>query len=353
MRSKVARFLTMLCLAAPAAAQQVLFTEDFEDGLAGWTPAGMWNAEDASNLCGSWAAPFPSGTGVAYYGNETPCTYNAGPGIPLAASLAWDGWIDLPAGAASISLRFWMTSQSEYCWGGWDLHELWIDVENGPSHLFALCTDWNGDVATVAWHERRIDLTTLGGSRVRPRFHFDSVDGSFDWYRGWFVDDVSISVEPGVRVCPGLGFFTGCPCAPQSSFPLPVAGGCRNSTNQSAVLVSSGAPVVSADTLGITVRNLPPNASCILAQASGSSNAYVFGDGVRCVSGQIRRMGIVAASNGVASWPPPGTDPIALRGLVPAAGGTRYYYVNYRDVLPWCTTATFNLTDAQRIVWVP
>jgi len=161
-------------------------------------------------------------------------------------------------------------------------------------------------------------------------------------------------VEPGARVCPGSGFVTGCPCT--GGFgppPMPVAGGCHNSTGHSAVLVSSGAPVVSGDTLSITARNLPPNASCILAQASGSGNSVVFGDGVRCVSGQVRRMGIVAASNGVANWPPPGSDPISLRGLVPAAGGTRYYYVNYRDVLPWCTPATFNLTDTQRIVWVP
>jgi hypothetical protein len=98
---------------------------------------------------------------------------------------------------------------------------------------------------------------------------------------------------------------------------------------------------------------MPPNASCILVQASATGSFAHFGDGVRCVTGQVRRMGLLAASSGVASWPPPGADPISVRGLVPAEGGTRYYYVNYRDVLSWCTSATFNLTDAQRIVWVP
>ncbi len=353
MRSKLTRLLAALCIAAPAAAQQVLFLEDFEDGLAGWTPTGLWNAEGATNPCGSWCAPFPSGTGVAYYGNESPCHYALPGGAPSVGSLAWDGWIDLPAGAPSISLRFWMASQTEYCWGNWDRHELWIDVENGASQLFELCADWWGQSATLPWHERRIELTTLGGSRIRPRFRFDSVDGEADGYRGWFVDDVSVSVEPGVRVCPGSGFYTGCPCAQQFGPPMPVAGGCRNSTNLSAVLVSSGTPVVSADTLSLTARNMPPNASCLLVQASASGNSVVFGDGVRCVSGQVRRMGSLAASNGVASWPPAGSDPIAVRGLVPPEGGTRYYYVYYRDVLPWCTSATFDLTDTQRIVWVP
>jgi hypothetical protein len=64
-------------------------------------------------------------------------------------------------------------------------------------------------------------------------------------------------------------------------------------------------------------------------------------------------MGILAASNGQAMWPPPGAQPLSVRGNVPASGATRYYYVNYRDLGAYCTAATFNATDAQRIDWAP
>src|SRR5205085_5310157 len=108
-----------------------------------------------------------------------------------------------------------------------------------------------------------------------------------------------------------------------------------------------------ADTLELRAEHMPPNAFAILTQATASANPVAFGDGTRCVGGQLRRMGTLQASNGIATWPPSGGPRISATGIVPAQGGTRYYYVFYRDVLTYCTTATFNLTDTQRIVWVP
>lgn len=344
--------LALLFLAVPASAQGEIFRADFENGLAGWTATGLWNPEDASETCAIPILPFPSGTGAAYFGIDSACNYDAYPAI-AQGELSCDTWIDLPAGAASITLRFWSSSHTEYCWGGYDIHSIWIDVEGGASVRAPYCDgvpDWILNTG-VPWHERRVDITSLAGSRVRPRFTFESGDGETDNFRGWFLDDVSVLVEPGVRVCPSTGFVTGCPC----DFVrwVPNAGGCINSTYKSAVVLTSGSPTISADTLTLRARNMPPNASCLLTQAAGSSSPVPFGDGLRCVSGQLRRMGALMAQNGAASWPPPGTDSISVRGGVPAQGGTRYYYVYFRDVLPYCTSATYNLTDMQRIVWAP
>lgn len=345
------RLLVVALLSSSASAQTVLFHEDFEDGLAGWSATGLWNAQDAAEICSSGVQPFPSGTGAAYFGIDSACNYDLG-NDPSFGQLRWDGWIDLPAGAASITLRYWSWSETEHCWGDWDLHAIEVRQEGGPLEHFSYCDNPPSGTALpqMRWHERRHDLTHLAGSRIWPSFHFYSVDGEVNEGRGWFVDEVSVIVEPGVRVCPDPGFVSGCPCGPTW---IPVAGGCRNSTQQSAVCLSSGSPTVSSDTLGITARNMPPNASCLLTQASGFGTPVVFGDGIRCVSGSLRRMGSLAASNGTASWPPAGSDPISVRGGVPASGGTRYYYVYYRDVLNYCSPATYNLTDMQRIVWAP
>jgi hypothetical protein len=64
-------------------------------------------------------------------------------------------------------------------------------------------------------------------------------------------------------------------------------------------------------------------------------------------------MGTLVASNGVASWPPAGGQPLSVKGLVPPEGGTRYYQVIYRNAADYCTSATFNLTDAQKVTWLP
>jgi hypothetical protein len=42
-----------------------------------------------------------------------------------------------------------------------------------------------------------------------------------------------------------------------------------------------------------------------------------------------------------------------VKGLLPPGGGTRYYQVIYRNAADYCTSATFNLTDAQKVTWLP
>jgi hypothetical protein len=113
-----------------------------------------------------------------------------------------------------------------------------------------------------------------------------------------------------------------------------------------------GTPSVSADTIQLRAEHMPPVASAILTQATGTNTPVAFVDGVRCISGQLLRMGSLFASGGVGTWPLAG-ESISVRGMLPAAGATRYYYAYYRDVQNYCTTATANLSDTRRIVWGP
>jgi hypothetical protein len=259
--------------------------------------------------------------------------------------------------APSISLRFWSWSESEFCWGwveggGWDIHWVEIEAQNGPNQGFTqdLCV-WNGPSWTLLpWHERRIDLSAYRGASVRVSFGFSSVDPENNHGLGWLVDNVSIIAEPGERVCPSAGLVTGCPCSQSNA---PVAGGCRNSTGQSATLISDGVASVAADTLTFTAAHMPPGTSPTLFQGSLGVTPAVFGDGVRCVGGTQLRMGTLIGSNGTSSWPAPGSPPLSVKGLVPPGGGERYYQVIYRNAVGFCTPATFNLTDAQRVVWTP
>ena len=347
--------IAILALASPVTAQQVVFAEGFESGLSNWTATGLWNLEDSSDPCGSQVSPFVEGTKAAWYGSPTSCTYDTG--SANSGTLIMNDWLDLPV-APSLSIHFWMWSHSEYCWADsygtqYDVYSVRVYRQTGsPTSVSTfLCNAHSGPASTLLpWHERRVDITAFAGQRIKIEFAFGTGDQLSNAYPGWFVDNIEVMAEPGVRICPAAGQNSGCPC---SGMNLSVAGGCRNSTGQSATLFSEGSISVATDSLLLRVEHMPPSASAILTQAMGFGSSIVFGDGIRCVAGSLMRMGQVFASGGVATWPPAGTDPISIRGNVPASGGTRYYYVFYRDVIEYCTPAAYNLTEMVRINWVP
>lgn len=339
-------------IARDSGAQQVWFRESFESGLGAWTASGPWNLESSSDPCGATFGPFPSGTNAAWYGIDGPCTYDT-PGSPNSGALQLNDWIDLPANAASISLRYWASSKTEDCGEGYDSMRVRIEAQNGPDAGFVepYCAYAPGiTILDAAWHERRLDLGAYRGARVRVVFEFDTLDDLNNGFRGWLVDDVRILVEPGVRVCPPITFGSACPCLPNW---LTIAGGCRNSTGQSATLHSEGVPSLTADTLRLRAVLLPASTNALLVQGEASIAPTVFGDGLRCVGGPLIRLGVVSASGGSALWPPAGTSPISVLGQLGGPGSARFYFTYYRDVASYCTAAQFNATDAQRIDWAP
>src|ERR1051326_3831123 len=86
------------------------------------------------------------------------------------------------------------------------------------------------------------------------------------------------------------------------------------------------------------------------AQVAGGA---LFGDGLRCVAGNVRRLGTKTnASN--SSHLPDGSDPplSVLRAIT--SPGTVQYQVWYRNADPsFCTPSTFNWTNGVSIVWSP
>ncbi len=343
-------------IVVPASAQQVVFQDGFEAGLSNWIASGLLHLEDSADPCGAQVAPFPEGTKAAWYGQLAgTCSYSTG-NQPNAGGLILNHWVDLPDSPA-ISLHFWMWSETEYCVPGtlperFDIHLVDVEVQQPHDWIVRNLCPTNGEIhwLLLPWHERRIDLSAYRGLRVRVGIGFDTVDEQWNNGLGWFVDDVRILAEPGEHACPGASFSSQCPCLP---WYVPVAGGCRNSTTQSAVMYSNGSVSVASDSLQFRVEHMPPNALALLSQSTTVGAWIPFGDGISCPGGQMRRLGTVQASNGVATWPPQGTPSISVRGLVPPGGGSRFYSVFYRDVLAYCTDATYNLTNTQRIHWLP
>jgi Tol biopolymer transport system component len=160
---------------------------------------------------------------------------------------------------------------------------------------------------------------------------------------------------------PGVNGVAACPCA---NPPSNTGRGCDNSAaTGGAALTASGVAYVSEDSLTFTASGEPPTALSILLQGSSpASSGIVFGQGVRCVDGSLKRLFVKTASGGsilapdVLAGDPTVSAQSAVLGDVITAGQSRWYFVYYRDqvVLGGCSaTSTFNATQTGKVTWWP
>jgi hypothetical protein len=74
---------------------------------------------------------------------------------------------------------------------------------------------------------------------------------------------------------------------------------------------------------------------------------------VRCVGGNILRLTTRIATGDSAMLGVAQDARVSVLGHISAAGGTRYYQACYRNLAPFCTSATLNSTNSIRVDWVP
>jgi hypothetical protein len=168
-----------------------------------------------------------------------------------------------------------------------------------------------------------------------------------------FIITVQSNGTVGTPYCFGEGSGTFCPCS-NSGDP---GHGCANSFFLSGALLGAvGAASVSSDTL-VLEGSAMPNASALYFQGTQRTNGgagTVFGDGLRCASGFVLRLGVKTNVNNASGYGGPlGDIPISIRGQIPAAGATRDYQVWYRNAASFCTPFAFNLSNGVEVIWVP
>jgi hypothetical protein len=183
-----------------------------------------------------------------------------------------------------------------------------------------------------------------------------SGDNNGDW--DVFVHDAVAAKT--FEVCePGAAGVRDCPC---SNPPSGARRGCDNSAGTGgATLQASGASFLSADDLVFQSGGEVSGVPSFLVQGSAPMHqGAVYGQGVRCIGGEVKRLYTRRAVNGTAILPDleSGESPISLRsaslGDVIHAGESRWYLVQYRDpiVLGGCpATSTFNSTPTVMVEW--
>jgi hypothetical protein len=162
----------------------------------------------------------------------------------------------------------------------------------------------------------------------------------------------SVTGGPITPLCFGDGTGTPCPCGNTGA----IGHGCRNSANAFGGLLSStGSASTSADSLLLTSGFEPSTSSTVFFQGTGTTNGgsgVVYGDGLKCISGALKRLGTKISFGGAAHYPATGDPPVSVRGGVPPTEGTFFYQAWYRNFGGPCGSG-INMTNALKVVWTP
>jgi hypothetical protein len=156
----------------------------------------------------------------------------------------------------------------------------------------------------------------------------------------------------GATFCAGDGSGNACPCSNAGAS----GHGCSSPfALNGALLTGSGDASVSADSLALTLTDLPHATMMVLMQGEGGSfSGTPFGAGLRCVSGAMIRIKTMAAGTSAVIGAGNGSGrTISAAGLVPPTGGTRYYQAAYREGPGACHSAGLNFSNGWRVAWRP
>ena len=249
---------------------------------------------------------------------------------------------------------------------------------SGDGRFVALVTgaklvpeDQDGDL-DVYLRDRQNGTTTLlstGTSPFGTPHHFDAAITADGGFVSWVTQAVLLpgdvnssadvylldlgSVQPAqTSFCSGDGSSGPCPCGNAGQ----PGTGCAHSQGAAARLAAYGTTV--PERVVLAVHGELSDALTVFLQGSATVPASPFGDGLRCIGGELLRLNVTNASNGDAYYPAcPFPASILARsaelGDPIAPGATRYYMTYFRDPSAvFCPAGgTFNASNAIALTW--
>ncbi|HEV8113871.1 MAG TPA: hypothetical protein VGR31_13935 [Planctomycetota bacterium] len=297
-------------------------------------------------------AVFDDGGGAALYVGGLFAT--AG-GTPASNIAKWDGsnWAPLGSGvdAEVDTLTVWDDGNGPALIAGGS-----FTSAGGASSVNHIAR-WNG----VVWSSLG---SGLDGSAVVVRSYDAGVAGGASLFAGGrfhYAGGIASAriaeygrCAPGAPFCFGDGTVGPCPCGNEGA----TGRGCQNSASTGGARLDS-AGTTSPDTLVLQVSGEMPTALTVFAQGDAAISPLHFGDGLRCVGGNLKRLYVKSAVGGAAFAPGSGDLSVTARsaalGDTIHPGDTRFYLAYYRDPDPaFCSTPagnSFNASNAISIVW--
>ncbi|MEW6606367.1 MAG: hypothetical protein AB1414_02775 [bacterium] len=166
------------------------FNDDFETGAPGWTK----RPNDAAwHLVEDGVSPYPnshSPTHSGWYGQDATGDYEIGK--VRNWGYVRSPWIDLTS-VTQATLNWWHWSETEeHGEPGYDRQVVYV-YDGSVEHQV-----WYWDAVSdniQPWRRESVDISAYVGQQVQIRFLFDTVDGLYNDYRGWYIDNVTIQAS--------------------------------------------------------------------------------------------------------------------------------------------------------------
>jgi len=163
----------------------VVFEDDMESGAPGWAAWGLWHLAP-------WRSTSP--TTSFYYGDDATLTYETGWANSGAIT---SPLIDL-SGAESALLSFNEFRQVENL-APYDRAAVNVSQDGSTWQ-----TVWESYSSTAGFENRMVDLSPWADSSIYIQFQFDTGDELYNFFEGWYVDDVQVwvpgSKDPGIYI---------------------------------------------------------------------------------------------------------------------------------------------------------
>jgi len=151
-----------------------------------------------------------------------------------------------------------------------------------------------------------------------------------------------------------LGLGAPCPCGNDNDGSVPLSGCANGIFASGAQLTGWGEPSLSADTLVLATTGLEPSNSGLYFQANNDlSPGLVWGDGLQCAGGQLKRLGVRFSDPAGTSDTSGFAQPISVKAGNILAGDTKYYQCWYRNPLGSPCASEFNASNGLAVTWLP
>jgi hypothetical protein len=286
-------------------------------------------------------------------------------GNPAYTCARWDGSSWIPASNPVVAPHSF--SVLDYDGAGPGLPVLFAGGQDDPGISYWYGSTWSpllGGVdgatppnsETVVWKVSVFDEDDAGP--MPPALFVGGDFTSAGGLRSATLAKAPTCSTPITSFCAGDGTIHACPCNNSGA----TGHGCANSANGAgAILTASGDTGVTGDSVALIASGETGNVTSVFLQGSAAVAPVLYGDGLRCVGGSLKRLYIKTATAGVVTAPLASDLRITTRSAALGdpilAGYVRQYQVYYRDSSPtFCpmpSGSTFNISNGLKIVWGP
>lgn len=221
-----------------------VFYEDFEGDMNNWEMTGMWNILTNTTLFNQAYPEFINiapndtsegkiphayqGAKMAWYGNVDAGNYmgeqspfdnplSGGTSTEPNSGLLLSPPINL-AGLSEASVNFWSWFEIESVnpnQFGYDLMEVYVLDASDNETLLGKLNPYTDPILSdrrpipftsggfnqaPVWKYEEFDLTNYAGTTVRLKFKFDTRDGLYNGFRGWFIDNIRVTDKAAIEL---------------------------------------------------------------------------------------------------------------------------------------------------------